>query len=168
MNGGPCRVCSQVLEFYLLLALLFLAFPTRPSQRYLQWIFTPRSLLCSFIYNFKKEKLMGCGRNYLIAIGGIGLMICPVAAAIIAIGNSAVVIGLWPAHFLWTYYCIAKWVSLFSINFCCIVCILSAAVLLWIEANELVGFWRFLYCFHCLSLWFCGLSWALSEASSVG
>ncbi|KAL0320034.1 UNVERIFIED_CONTAM: putative membrane protein [Sesamum radiatum] len=36
------------------------------------------------------------------------LIICPVALAIIAIGNSAVVVGLWPAHFLWTYYCVAK------------------------------------------------------------
>ncbi|GFP84902.1 uncharacterized membrane protein at3g27390 [Phtheirospermum japonicum] len=35
-------------------------------------------------------------------------MICPVTLAIIMVGNSAVVIGLWPAHFIWTYYCVAK------------------------------------------------------------
>ncbi|KAL8506909.1 hypothetical protein ACS0TY_017702 [Phlomoides rotata] len=45
----------------------------------------------------------------LFALGLLkGLMICPIAATIIAVGNSAVVIGLWPAHFLWTYYCVAK------------------------------------------------------------
>ncbi|OVA05111.1 hypothetical protein BVC80_8899g14 [Macleaya cordata] len=32
----------------------------------------------------------------------------PISAIIIFTGNSAVVIGLWPAHFLWTYYCVAK------------------------------------------------------------
>ncbi|XP_073282621.1 uncharacterized membrane protein At3g27390 [Primulina huaijiensis] len=37
-----------------------------------------------------------------------GLIICPVALAIIAVGNSAVVIGLWPAHVIWTYYCVTK------------------------------------------------------------
>ncbi|XP_047971645.1 uncharacterized membrane protein At3g27390 isoform X1 [Salvia hispanica] len=37
-----------------------------------------------------------------------GLIICPIAVTIIAVGNSAVVIGLWLAHFLWTYYCVAK------------------------------------------------------------
>ncbi|GER48261.1 membrane protein [Striga asiatica] len=37
-----------------------------------------------------------------------GLIICPATLAIIMVGNSAVVIGLWTAHFLWTYYCVAK------------------------------------------------------------
>ncbi|XP_057796706.1 uncharacterized membrane protein At3g27390 isoform X2 [Salvia miltiorrhiza] len=37
-----------------------------------------------------------------------GLIVCPIAVTIIAVGNSAVVIGLWPAHFLWTYYCVSK------------------------------------------------------------
>ncbi|KAL0311119.1 UNVERIFIED_CONTAM: putative membrane protein [Sesamum angustifolium] len=47
---------------------------------------------------------------FLLFILGLlkGLIICPVALVIIAIGNSAVVVGLWPAHFLWTYYCVAK------------------------------------------------------------
>ncbi|KAI3465553.1 hypothetical protein Pfo_022216 [Paulownia fortunei] len=47
---------------------------------------------------------------FLLFILGLlkGLMICPVVVAIITVGNSAVVIGLWPAHFLWTYYCVAK------------------------------------------------------------
>ncbi|KAG6387048.1 hypothetical protein SASPL_152230 [Salvia splendens] len=37
-----------------------------------------------------------------------GLIICPIAVTIIAVGNSAVAIGLWLAHFLWTYYCVAN------------------------------------------------------------
>ncbi|XP_011085423.1 uncharacterized membrane protein At3g27390 [Sesamum indicum] len=47
---------------------------------------------------------------FLLFILGLlkGFIICPVALAIIAIGNSAVVVGLWPAHFIWTYYCVAK------------------------------------------------------------
>ncbi|OIT00027.1 PREDICTED: uncharacterized membrane protein At3g27390 isoform X1 [Nicotiana attenuata] len=37
-----------------------------------------------------------------------GLIIGPIVTIIIAVGNSAVVIGLWPAHFIWTYYCVTK------------------------------------------------------------
>ncbi|PHU11947.1 hypothetical protein BC332_18877 [Capsicum chinense] len=37
-----------------------------------------------------------------------GLVIGPIVTVIIAVGNSAVVIGLWPAHFIWTYFCVAK------------------------------------------------------------
>lgn len=36
------------------------------------------------------------------------MLIGPIAAAIIFLGNSAVIIGLWPAHFIWTYYCVLK------------------------------------------------------------
>ncbi|XP_042485913.1 uncharacterized membrane protein At3g27390 [Macadamia integrifolia] len=32
----------------------------------------------------------------------------PVATVIILIGNSAVILGLWPLHALWTYYCVGK------------------------------------------------------------
>ncbi|KAF4360047.1 hypothetical protein G4B88_025808 [Cannabis sativa] len=35
-------------------------------------------------------------------------IIGPIVVAIIVVGNSAVIIGLWPAHFIWTYYCVAK------------------------------------------------------------
>lgn len=37
-----------------------------------------------------------------------GLLIGPIVTVLISVGNSAVVIGLWPAHFIWTYYCVAK------------------------------------------------------------
>ncbi|XP_076887311.1 putative membrane protein At3g27390 [Bidens hawaiensis] len=37
-----------------------------------------------------------------------GIIIGPVAAVIMVVGNSSVAIGLWPAHFFWTYYCVIK------------------------------------------------------------
>ncbi|KAJ4907809.1 Uncharacterized protein Rs2_11467 [Raphanus sativus] len=36
------------------------------------------------------------------------LIVGPISSAIILIGNSSVIIGLWPAHFIWTYYCLAR------------------------------------------------------------
>ncbi|KAK7273461.1 hypothetical protein RIF29_14511 [Crotalaria pallida] len=46
----------------------------------------------------------------LLFILGIikGALIGPIAFAIIVIGNSAVIIGLWSAHIVWTYYCVAR------------------------------------------------------------
>lgn len=44
----------------------------------------------------------------------IGAITSPVVGAIIGVGNSAVVIGLWPAHFIWTCYCVAKYASILS------------------------------------------------------
>ncbi|KAF2284745.1 hypothetical protein GH714_029820 [Hevea brasiliensis] len=35
-------------------------------------------------------------------------IICPLVVGIIVIGNSAVIIGLWIAHFIWTFYCVAR------------------------------------------------------------
>ncbi|XP_062107094.1 uncharacterized membrane protein At3g27390 [Humulus lupulus] len=35
-------------------------------------------------------------------------IIGPIVVAIVVVGNSAVIIGLWPAHFIWTYYCVAR------------------------------------------------------------
>jgi hypothetical protein len=37
-------------------------------------------------------------------------IIGPIALGIIVIGNSAVIIGLWIAHFLYTYYCVARYI----------------------------------------------------------
>ncbi|KAK3131577.1 hypothetical protein QOZ80_6AG0508320 [Eleusine coracana subsp. coracana] len=45
----------------------------------------------------------------LLLLGSVkALLICPVAAAVIFFGNSAVIIGLWLVHFIWTYYCVLK------------------------------------------------------------
>ncbi|XP_010557726.1 PREDICTED: uncharacterized membrane protein At3g27390 isoform X2 [Tarenaya hassleriana] len=47
---------------------------------------------------------------FLLLVLGLvkALIVGPIALAIIMIGNSAVIIGLWPAHFFWTYYCLAR------------------------------------------------------------
>jgi hypothetical protein len=37
-----------------------------------------------------------------------GALIGPIAFVILAFGNSAVIIGLWTAHVVWTYYCVAR------------------------------------------------------------
>ncbi|RZB70489.1 putative membrane protein, partial [Glycine soja] len=37
-----------------------------------------------------------------------GALIGPIAFAIIVIGNSAIILGLWSAHAVWTYYCVAR------------------------------------------------------------
>lgn len=49
----------------------------------------------------------GCG-HYCCYTGAI---IGPVVVGIIVIGNSAVLLGLWPAHFFWTYFCVAKYTT---------------------------------------------------------
>ncbi|CAK9315409.1 unnamed protein product, partial [Citrullus colocynthis] len=36
------------------------------------------------------------------------LIVAPIAAAIVVIGNSSVIVGLFPAHFFWTFFCFAR------------------------------------------------------------
>ncbi|ESQ33248.1 hypothetical protein EUTSA_v10004271mg [Eutrema salsugineum] len=47
---------------------------------------------------------------FLLLLLGLAkaLIVGPISSAIILIGNSSVIIGLWPAHFVWTYYCLAR------------------------------------------------------------
>uniref|UniRef100_A0A453C8U9 Uncharacterized protein n=1 Tax=Aegilops tauschii subsp. strangulata TaxID=200361 RepID=A0A453C8U9_AEGTS len=37
-----------------------------------------------------------------------GILLCPWACLIMAIGISALILGLWPMHLIWTYYCIIR------------------------------------------------------------
>lgn len=47
--------------------------------------------------------------SLLFILGSLkGMIIGPIVAIIITVGNSSVVIGMWPAHFIWTYYCVMK------------------------------------------------------------
>lgn len=50
-------------------------------------------------------------RFYKNSLFETGLIIGPIVGIIITVGNSSVVIGMWPAHFIWTYYCVMKYVS---------------------------------------------------------
>ncbi|XP_006469405.1 uncharacterized membrane protein At3g27390 isoform X1 [Citrus sinensis] len=47
---------------------------------------------------------------FLLFILGLlkAVIICPIVVGIIMIVNSAVIIGLWPAHFIWTLYCVLR------------------------------------------------------------
>ncbi|KAF7108088.1 hypothetical protein CFC21_108626 [Triticum aestivum] len=53
--------------------------------------------LVSFLPFFVLLLLLGSAKALLIG---------PVVAAIVFLGDSAVIIGLWPAHFVWTYCCV--------------------------------------------------------------
>ncbi|XP_030450347.2 uncharacterized membrane protein At3g27390-like isoform X1 [Syzygium oleosum] len=45
----------------------------------------------------------------LLLLGTIkGVIFCPLACLIITIGNSAIILGLWPIHCFWTCYCILR------------------------------------------------------------
>ncbi|KAM0070955.1 putative membrane protein [Helianthus debilis subsp. tardiflorus] len=45
----------------------------------------------------------------LLSLGILkGIIIGPIVVLIMMVGNSSVAIGLWPAHFFWTYYCLIK------------------------------------------------------------
>ncbi|TVU15499.1 hypothetical protein EJB05_39023 [Eragrostis curvula] len=45
----------------------------------------------------------------LLILGLIkGVLLCPWACLVMAIGLSALILGLWPMHLIWTYYCIIR------------------------------------------------------------
>ncbi|KAG5527135.1 hypothetical protein RHGRI_028153 [Rhododendron griersonianum] len=65
----------------------------------------PRGLLAS-LWNFIRFLPYFIG---LLMLGFIkGIILCPVICLIVAIGNSAIILGLWPVHLLWTNYCIIR------------------------------------------------------------
>lgn len=45
----------------------------------------------------------------LLLLGLIkGILLCPIVCLVMTLGNSAIILGLWPAHAFWTFYCIAR------------------------------------------------------------
>ncbi|GAB4847920.1 hypothetical protein Ancab_026980 [Ancistrocladus abbreviatus] len=45
----------------------------------------------------------------LLILGSIkGIIFCPVICLIMTIGNAAIILGLWPVHCFWTYYCVLR------------------------------------------------------------
>ncbi|VAI73194.1 unnamed protein product [Triticum turgidum subsp. durum] len=64
--------------------------------------------LASFLPFFVLLLLLGSAKALLIG---------PVAAAIVFLGDSAVIVGLWPAHFVWTYCCVLAYADLLSPHF---------------------------------------------------
>ncbi|SPT18819.1 unnamed protein product [Triticum aestivum] len=62
------------------------------------------SRLWASLWTFIKFLPYFCGLFILGLIKGI--LLCPWACLIMAIGISALILGLWPMHLIWTYYCI--------------------------------------------------------------
>ncbi|XP_058762574.1 uncharacterized membrane protein At3g27390-like [Vicia villosa] len=45
----------------------------------------------------------------LLVLGSIkGVILFPLTCIIMTIGNSAIILGLWPAHVIWSYYCVLR------------------------------------------------------------
>ncbi|KAG6486098.1 uncharacterized membrane protein At3g27390-like [Zingiber officinale] len=45
----------------------------------------------------------------LLILGTVkGIILCPFVCLIMTLGNSAIILGLWPAHVVWTYYCMIR------------------------------------------------------------
>ncbi|CAN0927292.1 Uncharacterized membrane protein At3g27390 [Linum grandiflorum] len=59
------------------------------------------------------------------------VLIAPISVAIILCGNSAVILGLWIAHFLWTYYCVARTKRLGLVLKIVVMLILPVPLVLW-------------------------------------
>ncbi|XP_024028620.1 uncharacterized membrane protein At3g27390 [Morus notabilis] len=73
---------------------------------------------------------------FFLSLFTLGLLkaaiIGPIVVAILVAGNSAVIIGLWPAHFLWTYYCVAKSKKLGLVLKILVLVVLPLPLVLWL------------------------------------
>ncbi|KAK7338512.1 hypothetical protein VNO77_19124 [Canavalia gladiata] len=69
----------------------------------------------------------------LLLLGTIkGILFCPLICLIVTVGNSAIILGLWPAHVIWTYYCVARAKQLgplLKLVIC--TCVLPVLLILW-------------------------------------
>ncbi|KAF3444526.1 hypothetical protein FNV43_RR14218 [Rhamnella rubrinervis] len=76
----------------------------------------------------------------LLLLGTIkGLIICPIVGVIMSIGNSAIILGLWPVHIFWTYYCVGRAKLLGPVlKLVLCVCVLPAILISW-PAVGIVG-----------------------------
>ncbi|XP_057816523.1 uncharacterized membrane protein At3g27390 isoform X1 [Cryptomeria japonica] len=68
----------------------------------------------------------------LFLLGAVkGIIFCPIVCLIMTVGNSAVILGLWPAHVIWTYYCVIKAKSIGpTLKSICCIC-LPLPLILW-------------------------------------
>ncbi|KAF7801569.1 putative membrane protein [Senna tora] len=69
----------------------------------------------------------------LLLLGNIkGVIFCPLICLIITIGNSAIIIGLWAAHSLWTYYCVLRAKQLGPVlKLVICTCVLPVLLIMW-------------------------------------
>ncbi|KAG9446341.1 hypothetical protein H6P81_012469 [Aristolochia fimbriata] len=55
------------------------------------------------------QEISAQGRAWLFNEWSIvGAVICPLVCLVVTVGNSALILGLWPAHVIWTYYCLLR------------------------------------------------------------
>ncbi|XP_043704783.1 uncharacterized membrane protein At3g27390-like isoform X2 [Telopea speciosissima] len=87
-------------------------------------------------------------------------LVGPVVFLLVSFGNSAVVIGLWPLHVIWTYYCIARTrkfgIFMKSLLFLILIFPLSLWLLIGILGSMLTGlgygfFWPLMATFEAIS-----------------
>lgn len=89
----------------------------------------PRGVLAS-LWNFIIFLPFFAG---LLLLGLIkGVFFCPLICLIMTIGNSAIILGLWPVHIVWTYYCTvrAKFLGpVLKLVLC--ICVIPPLLILW-------------------------------------
>nr|CAB3484905.1 unnamed protein product [Digitaria exilis] len=67
------------------------------------------------ILGFIKGSDITCN-PYLTLFDLPGVLLCPWACLIMAIGLSTLILGLWPMHLIWTYYCIIRHCLLYQLQ----------------------------------------------------
>ncbi|KAB1207995.1 hypothetical protein CJ030_MR7G002557 [Morella rubra] len=89
----------------------------------------PKGFLASS-WNFIRFLPFFTGLLFLGVIKGI--IFCPLICLTIAIGISAIILGLWPAHSAWTYYCIVRAKRLGPVlKLVLCICVLPLLLILW-------------------------------------
>ncbi|XP_021889956.1 uncharacterized membrane protein At3g27390 [Carica papaya] len=70
---------------------------------------------------------------FLLLILGVlkAAIVCPLVVAIIVVGNSSVIIGLWPAHFVWSYYCVVRTKNVGLVLKIVVLLLLPVPLILW-------------------------------------
>ncbi|EEF35434.1 conserved hypothetical protein [Ricinus communis] len=72
----------------------------------------------------------------LLLLGTIkGIIFCPLVCLIIAVGNSAITLGLWPLHVFWTYYSIMRAKQLGPVLKIVLCILLPAPLILWLAVG---------------------------------
>ncbi|XP_062191267.1 uncharacterized protein LOC133895083 [Phragmites australis] len=62
----------------------------------------------------------------------LGVLLCPWACLIMAIGLSALILGLWPMHLIWTYYCIIRTKLVGPVVKLLLLIVATAILILWL------------------------------------
>lgn len=68
-------------------------------------IYNPHSAVMVLLSSYSD---MTYSRHFTL-FGLPGVLLCPWACLIMAIGLSALILGLWPMHLIWSYYCIIRY-----------------------------------------------------------